>query len=149
MATLIGFRVMNIQASNLAKTNSTLADTDLVLPIAAGESMSGFFYAAFSLAGAASGAKFQLTVPAGGTLFQLSHKIFDPSTPAVIFDIDTSSAPFSNALANINDYFVEGSFVVRNGVTAGNITLQFAQLVTDAAAATFLAGAYMVGFKNN
>lgn len=143
MAVLIGIRNIVTQAANLVKVNDTLVDTDLVIPIAANQSFRGRFWGIFTLAGVASGVKFQLTVPAAGTLYQLIWKIYDTATPAVIFDAQVASAAFSNALAAIDTYFVEGTFDVANGVNAGNVALQFAQLVTDAGAATFLAGASM------
>lgn len=143
MATIIGFTNTARQAAALAKTNDTLVNTDLVIPIAVNQRMNGSFFAAFTLAGAASGAKFQLTVPAGGTIYQLGFQINDPATPAIITDVLLASAAFSDALAAADDYWVTGTFSITNGATAGNVALQFAQLVTDAGAATLLAGAWM------
>lgn len=144
MSIFIGISEIARQTAALPKVNNTLVATDLTIPIAANQRMTGTFFCPLSVAGAASGAQFQLVVPAGGTLYQLQYQILNGVTPAVaVTDIFLASAAFSNALANIGDHCASGIFSIANGATAGSITMQFAQLVTDAAAATLLAGAFM------
>lgn len=134
------------QAAALAKTNNTLADTDLSIPIAANQSFSGRAFLPITLAGAASGAQVQVTVPAGGVTYILGYTIVNGASAAVAAsDIIVASAAFSNALANADNHFISFYISVVNGTTAGNILVRFAQLVTDAAAATLLAGAFFDG----
>lgn len=140
--------VFNIirQTTALAKTNNTLANTELILPIAASQSFSGEAFLAFTLAGAASGAQVQVTVPAGGTTYILGYNITNGNSATVVqSDVIVASAAFSNALANATDHYISFYLSVVNGATAGNITVQFAQLVTDAAAATLLVGSWFKG----
>lgn len=140
--------VFNIarQAAALAKTNNTLADTDLSIPIAANQSFAGTGFLPITLAGAASGAQVQVTVPAGGTTYILGYTIVNGSSATVAAaDVIVASAAFSNALANAADHYISFYISVVNGATAGNILVRFAQLVTDAAAATLLAGAWFQG----
>lgn len=135
------------QAAAFAKTNNTLANTELILPIAAGQSFSGDAFLPFTLAGAASGAAVQVTVPAAGTSYILGYNITNGSSATVVqSDVITASAAFSNALANAADHYISLQISIVNGANAGNITIQFAQLVTDAAAATLLAGAWFKGW---
>lgn len=144
----MGIGVFNIvrQTAALAKTNDVLADTELIIPIGANQSFSGEAFLPFTLAGAASGAKVQVTVPAAGVSYQLGYNIINGNSATVVqSDIIVASAAFSNALANAADHFISFQISVLNGATAGNITIQFAQLVTDAAAATLLAGAWLKG----
>lgn len=134
------------QAAALAKTNNTLANTDLIIQIGASQSFIGKAFLPFTLAGAASGAQVQVTVPAGGVAYLLGYEIINGNSATVVAaDIITASAAFSNALANATDHYISFDLTVVNGTTAGNITVQFAQLVTDAAAATLLAGAFITG----
>jgi hypothetical protein len=130
----------------LPKTTDVLVNTDLIIPIAASQSFIGKAFLPITLAGAASGAKVQVTVPAGGTAYLLGYEIINGNSATVAAaDVILASAAFSNALANATDHFIKFDLTVVNGATAGNITVQFAQLTTDAAAATLLAGAFITG----
>jgi len=134
------------QAAAFPKVTDVLANTDLVIAIAANQSFIGKAFLPFTLAGAASGAKVQVTVPAGGVTYLLGYNITNGNSATVVqSDIIAASAAFSNALANATDHFITFDLSITNGATAGNITVQFAQLVTDAAAATLLAGAWFEG----
>lgn len=134
------------QLAPLVKVNNTLANTELIIPIGASQSFIGRAFLAFTLAGAASGAQVQVTVPAAGTAYLLGYEIINGNSATVAAaDIILASAAFSNALANATDHYIAFNLTVVNGTTAGNITVQFAQLVTDAAAATLLAGSFITG----
>lgn len=148
MSLILGNTVTAYQQAVTSKTNDTLANTNLTIPIGANQTMVGSIFAPTTVTGAASGAKYQLVVPAGGVLYQLQFEIINATTPATaLIDMITASAAFSNALANINTHVMLANFTIVNGATAGSVTLQFAQLVTDAAAATLDVGAWMRGTK--
>ena len=144
MSLILGQSVVTYQQAVTSKVNNTLANTNLTIPIAANQTMVGQIFAPTTVTGAASGAQYQLIVPAGGVLYQLQYSIVNATTPAIaIIDVITASAAFNNALANINTHCMTAEFTIVNGATAGNVVLQFAQLVTDAAAATLDVGAWM------
>lgn len=145
MSIFIGQQQTAFQVANLAVTASAvLVNTDLSIPIAANQRMIGTIFCPITLAGAASGAKWQIVVPAGGTLYRVAFEIYNGSTNVLATaDVIVASAAFSNALANAADHYMKASFEISNGATAGSVTLQFAQLVADAAAAAVLAGSWM------
>ncbi len=147
MSTKIGIPNVQQQAANLPITSSvTLVNTDLIVPIAINQSYKGRAVMPITLAGAASGAKWQVTVPAGGSVYQVGFQIYNGSTNALATaGILLASAAFSNALANAANHLCIVDIFVINGATAGNITIQFAQLVSDAGAATLLAGSTIDG----
>lgn len=142
----LGITLSAKQAAGLPKTNNTLANSDLIIPIGVSQSFIGRAFLPINCAGTASGAQIQVTVPAGGTAYLVGYKIINGNSATVVAaDIITASAAISNALANATDHYIEFEITVINGATAGNITVQFAQLVTDAAAATLLSGAFITG----
>ena len=148
MSLHLGQTVLAYQNAVTSKVNDTLVDTNLTIPISANQRLAGDIFAVVGVTGAASGAKFQLTVPAGGTLYQVEYEIINAVTPALaVVDLITASAAFSNALANIGTHCMKARFTIVNGANAGDVTLQFAQLVTDAAAATLDVGSWMRGTK--
>lgn len=132
------------QAVTSVAGSAVLVNTNLSIPIAVNQRMAGTIFAPLSVAGAASGAKLQLTVPAAGTLYQVEYTIINGTTNAVATTgILLAAGPFSNALANIATHCAVVNFTIVNGVNGGNVVLQFAQLVADAAAATLDIGAWM------
>lgn len=92
--------------------------------------------------GATGGVKTQLIVPAGGSYFIHSIKIFDLVANTFTGNVATASAAVADPLANAGNHLVEVEATVINGATAGNIDLQFAQ---DSAAntTTILKGGFM------
>lgn len=142
MSVKTGIRFVCVQDADLAKTNDTLANTDLTFSIAAGEKVKGRAILPVTLAGTASGAKFLVDAPAAPAVYQVEYKIINGNSGAVATtDIILAEAAFSNALANATTHFAEVDFYIENGTTEGDVTIQFAQLVTDASAATLLEGA--------
>lgn len=132
------------QAVTSVAGSAVLVNTNLTIPIAVNQKMIGRLFLPTNLVGAASGAKYQLTAPAGGALYQVQYTIINGSTNAVATTgILTAQGPFSNALANIAEHCATVNFTIVNGATAGNVVLQFAQLVADAAAAVLDIGAWM------
>jgi hypothetical protein len=147
MSTVIGIPFAFRQTAALPITSSTvLVATSLVVPIAIGQTIYCRATLPMTLAGAASGAKFQVVTPAAPTTYQVQYKIFNGSTNVLATaGILLATAAFSNALANAANHFAEVDIFVTNGATAGSVTIQFAQLVSDASAATLLAGAMIKG----
>lgn len=144
MSRRIGIPFTMLQDAVLSKTNDTLANTDLTIPIAAAQRVHFTAMLPVTLAGAASGAKFMVDAPAAPTIYQVAFQIINGSSATVAAaDIILAEAAFSNALANAATHYCTIEGFIHNGATAGNITIQFAQLVTDAGAADLLAGATM------
>jgi hypothetical protein len=137
-------------AALFSKVNSTLADVPgFTTPVAAGQKVKFRFYLPINLVGAAGGAKFSVDVPAAPALFVQSSILIDQTTATPVFfplgTVGTIVAPAAvgGTLTVIGRHvaIIEGSLV--NGVTAGNIKLQFAQNVTNATASELSAGAWM------
>jgi hypothetical protein len=137
------FRLAANQSVNSGGTGTNLVDiTGLQFPLAINQRVKFRAWLPCAVAGAASGLKFQATVPAGGAAYVVSGLIFNGSTNALaIASVIVAQAALSNALANIANHLciLEGEVI--NGATAGNLSIQFAQLVADAANATIIRGA--------
>lgn len=149
MSLFLGQPVVARQDAALPVTSSTtLVSSGLSIPIAANQRIEGWGRCPITLAGTASGAKWQFIVPAGGTIYQLEYTITNGNSKTVVqSDVLLASAAFSNALANATNHYMFFTFQIANGATAGSVTLQFAQLVSDGSAATLLAGATMQAVK--
>ncbi len=146
MAPFLGVPRSAKQAADLSLDSDVLTNTDLIIPIAANQSFIGKAFLPITLLGAVSGAKVQVLVPAAGVSYLLGYEIINGNSATVVAaDILLASAAFSNALGNVTDHYISFDLTVVNGATAGNITVQFAQLVTDADAAVLLAGAFITG----
>jgi len=142
----IGIRTINVLAANQSVNTSTalVAATGLTFPLAAGKAAKFRFWVPFTLAGTASGAKFQVVPPTSPTLYLMSWWLYSGASTGSLagFADQTTSAAFSNALASAaNHLMVAEAYIIAN--TAGNVVLQFAQLVSDAANITLLQGATM------
>jgi hypothetical protein len=137
------FRLAANQSVNNGGTGVTLVDiTGLQFPLAINQRVKFRAWLPCAVAGAASGLKFQATVPAGGAAYAVSAVIMNGVTNALaLAAVIVAQAAVSNALANIGNHLciLEGEVI--NGATAGNLSIQFAQLVADAANATIIRGA--------
>lgn len=143
MATQTGIRQIIVVAADQAITASTTLATitGFSVALAAGKSCKVRGWIPFTLAGTASGAKFQLVPPTTPTLFLMSWQLYNGASTGTLaaFADQTTSAAFSNALANAANHLLTfEAYVTAN--TAGNLLLQFAQLVSDAGAITVLKG---------
>jgi hypothetical protein len=129
----LGLRTFFKIAANVVVTSSTaLVTTGLTSPIAAGQTQKFRAWILFSV-GAAGGIKLQVVVPAGGTLFNVTYKLFDNVTPALITAVQVASgSAFTNALAVAGTHWIEVEGTVVNGNTAGNIDIQVAQNSSNA-----------------
>lgn len=139
----IGIRTFYMVAANLAVTNSTvLVSTGLTSPVAAGQTQKIRCWVPITV-GAAGGVRAQIVVPAGGVLFNATFKLFNTVAPSVTTAAQSSSAAFTNALANAGTHWLEIEATVVNGTTAGNIDIQMAQNTGDNTPMTVLRGASM------
>lgn len=146
MSTVPGLRSLIYLAASQPITASTalVTATGMSFNLGAGKSAKVRGWAPFSLAGTASGAKFQVTPSQVPTTYLLSWKLFSGASTGSLaaFADQTASAAFSNALASAANHLLEFEcYVVAN--LACSVSLQFAQLVSDAAAITMLAGSSM------
>lgn len=140
---MIGIKTFYSIAAAIVKTsNVTLASVGLTSPIAAGQSQKFRAWVPISV-GATGGVRAQVVVPAGGTLFNVSFKLFNTVAPSITPAIQSASAAFTNALANAGSHWLEIEGEIVNGATAGNVDIQFAQNTSDALSLTILRGGSM------
>lgn len=136
----IGIRTFFQILANIVITSSAaLVTTGLTSPIAAGQTQKLRFWVPFTV-GATGGVRLQVVVPAGGTIFSCTIKLFNTVAPATVIAAQGASAVFNNALANAGRHWVEVEVEVVNGATAGNVDLQMAQDTSDALSLTILRG---------
>jgi len=144
MAIQTGIRQVIVKSANQSLNTSTTltAVTEFSIPVAAGKTAKVRGWVPFALADVNSGAKFQMVPPTTPTTYLLSWKLFSGASTGSLaaFADQTTSAAFSNALASAANHLLEFDVLVTAN-TAGNIVLQFAQLVSDAANITVLKGA--------
>lgn len=137
---MLGLRTFFSILANIVITSSTaLITVGLSSPIAANQRQKLRFWIPFSL-GATGGAKVQLVVPAGGTIFLATIKYLDVAGNAVVLAGQTASAAFGDPLTGAANYWVEVEATIINGATAGNVDLQMAQNSSDALSMTVLRG---------
>lgn len=140
---MIGIRQAFTISANVAVTSSTaLVTTGLTSPIAAGQTQHIRCWVPFSV-GAAGGVRAQIVVPAGGTLFSATFKLFNTVAPSLTTAYQNASAAFTDAAANAGTHWLEIEATVINGTTAGNVDLQMAQNTSNGTAMTALKGGYM------
>lgn len=146
MGNLIGIRTENITAAAVTTiSNVTLATiTGLTQAVAANTTWWMRFIIPFSV-GATGGIRLQVVVPAAPTLFVHSYKLFQFGTPGTLLDanVQVASAAITNAAAGAGTNYFESTLYFKNGVNAGNVSLQFAQNTSVAATLTILQGSIM------
>lgn len=127
-------------------SSTTLVDSNLVLPAAAGAIYSYRLLCAYTClryTGTAGGIKFAWTAPTNGSVVRFSIGIGNANSAGALDDQDSVNIRrpattslvniSSSALANGHSYHEGG---VINGGDGGNVTLQFAQIATSASAST-------------
>lgn len=145
---IIGLKsAAKITAQVVITSNAVLASVGtffgLLAPtIAAGETVKFRAWVPFSV-GATGGIRCQVVVPAGGTLFNVSIKLYNTVAPSLTTAMQVASAAFTNAAANAGNHWLEVEGEIVNGVNAGTIDLQIAQNTSDPLSLTVLRGAYM------
>lgn len=138
----IGIRsFFQVLAPVVVTSSTALVSTGLTSPIAAGATQHLRFWVPFSV-GATGGLRAQLVVPAGGTVFLASVKLFNTVAPSLTTAVQTASAAFTNAAANAGNHWLEIEATIVNGATAGNVDLQMAQNTSDALSLTVLRGGW-------
>jgi hypothetical protein len=143
MANLIGIRTFsNVAANVLFTSNITLTTIGLSTPVAVNQTIKLRAWVPFSV-GATGGIRIQVVVPAGGTIFLASFKVYNTVTPALITAIQVASAAFTNALAVAGTHWAEVEATVINGATAGTVDVQWAQNTSDVLTLTILRGGSM------
>lgn len=139
---MIGIRTFFRVAADIPVAASVaLVSTGLTSPIAAGQTQKFRAWIPITV-GATGGVRLQVVVPAAGTLFLTTIKLFDTITPALTTAIQTASAAFTNALAQAGNHWLEVEGTIVNGVNAGNVDIQMA-CNTAANQLTILAGGSM------
>lgn len=146
MANRIGIRtVIFVPAGVTTISNIVLANvTGLVQAVLPNTTWWFRFTIPFSV-GATGGVRFHVATPAAPTAYLLSWKLFQFGTPGTLLDaeVQTAAADFVNAAAGAGNNFMEATFFFTNGANAGNVSLQFAQNSSVAAALTILPGGIM------
>lgn len=137
---MIGIRTFYQVAADIVVTSSAaLVTTGLTSPIAAGQSQKIRAWIPITV-GATGGVRLQIVVPAGGTVFEATIKLFNTVAPSLTTAEQQASAAFTNALANAGDHWLEVEAMIVNGVTAGNVDIQMAQNTVDVLSLTISRG---------
>lgn len=142
MSNFIGIRIAAKVTANVVVTASTvLVTTGLTSPIAAGQQQMIRAWIPFSV-GATGGVKLQIILPAAPTSIITTITLIDTVTPAQIVALQTTSTPFSNALAVAGSHWLKVEATIVNGVNAGTVDIQMA-CNSAANALTVFAGSWM------
>lgn len=131
-----------ITAAIAITSNVVPASVGLVSPIGANQVQKLRYWIPFTV-GATGGIRAQVVVPAGGTLFQATIKLFNNVAPSLTTSMQTASAAFTNAVANAGDSWLEIEAYIVNGATAGNVDLQIAQNTSDVLTLTVKRGGFV------
>lgn len=131
-----------VLANVLFTSNTVLATVGLKSPIAAGQRQKFRAWIPVTVGGT-GGLQLQVVIPAAATLITTSILLVNTVAPSVTSAIQTSSTPFTNALANAGSHWLEVEGEVTNGANAGSIDIQLAQNSSNATALTVLAGGSM------
>ena len=140
---MIGLRTFfQVVADIVVTSSAALVTTGLTSPIAAGQSQKIRAWIPFTV-GATGGVRLQIVVPAGGTVFEATIKLFNTVAPSLTTAEQQASAAFTNALANAGDHWLEVEAIIINGATAGNVDIQMAQNTSDVLSLTVSRGGSM------
>lgn len=137
---MIGIITNTVKTADTAFTaNIVPATVGLSTSIAANQTKKCRWWVPVTV-GAAGGVRAIIAVPAGGTLFNATIKLFNTVAPSLTTAAQAASAAFTNALADAGTHWLEIEATIVNGATAGNIDLQMAQNTSDATPLTVLRG---------
>jgi hypothetical protein len=140
---MIGIRKAFKVAADIVRTSSAaLVTTGLTAPIAASQTLRFRAWIPFSV-GATGGVRAQVVVPAAGTLFDVSIKLYNTVAPSLTTAMQRASAAFTNALANAGDHWLEIEGTIQNGVNAGNVDIQIGQNTSDVLSLTVFKNGWM------
>lgn len=139
---MIGIRNSFHVAADIPVTSSVaLITSGLSFPIGASQIVHARFFLTFST-GATGGIRAQLVVPAAVTNFLANFTLYNNGAPSITTANQTSSAAFTNAVANAATHNLAIEFDLENGVNAGTVDLQFAQNTSDALTLTLFRGSF-------
>lgn len=129
-------------AADIPVTSSAVLITStLSFPIAANQKVHARFFLTFST-GATGGIRVQPVVPAAVTNYLANFILYNNGAPSITTANQTSSAAFTNALANAATHNLAIEFDLENGVNAGTVDLQFAQNTSDVLTLTLFRGSF-------
>lgn len=122
-------------------SETTLADTELTIPIGAGEKVNFHVYAITSLESVGPGQKIGITAPSGATINAMRLTATNSSGAALQTSLPASWAINGGLASGTNVTLIEGTII--NDTTEGNVTVQFAQHTSHADDAIFKVGSYL------
>ncbi len=142
LSTTAGIANLVLKGADESVFNSTVLQDDnaLTRAIQANETWLYLFFIAYTSA-AAAGIKFTVTAPAGATVYNGPPKYFDTTNAGLGINGPTTVAGGANPGGQLI------MAIVRNGGTAGNTTLRWAQNMADASNTTVLTGSCVVAYK--
>lgn len=123
-------------------SNVVPASVGLVSPIGANQTQWLRYWIPFTV-GATGGIRANVNVPAGGTIYQATFKLFNNVAPSITTSMQAAAADFTNAVANAGDSWLEIALLVVNGATAGNVDLKMAQNTSDVLTLTIKRGGFV------
>jgi len=133
------------QAADLSKTNNTLANSDLVISLAAGQRVSGFFYLPINIGAVAGGVKWRLNVSSAPTYYVCGFCNNRPVTDTVWQWVLNAQGDMTDPAPSLGLNYITGNFnIVANA--AATVTLQFAQNANNALASVLQKGAFLSYF---
>lgn len=138
----IGTRTIVAQATaDTVTASTTTVATELTTTIAANQKVHIRYYVPITLGGTAPGIKFLVNAPSSPASYQSGVVIYaDDATLGLVSQISSEAAQ-GVTLANAGNHIAIIDASITNGSTAGNVTLDFAQNVSDAAATIVQKGA--------
>jgi hypothetical protein len=139
----IGIKNFFIVTGNVVVTSSVaLVTVGLLSAVAAGQTQHIRAWIPLTV-GATGGLRAQIVVPAAGTIFNATIKLFNTVAPSLTTATQAASAAFTNAAANAGTHWLEIEATIVNGVNAGSIDIQLAQNTSDVLSLTVLRGGIM------
>lgn len=137
----LGIRnIFTVAAAVPIASDITPGTVGLTSPIAANQTQLIRAWVPFSV-GATGGVRVLISVPAAGTFFNATFKLFNTVAPSITTAEQQAAADFTNALANAGDHWIEIEATIINGANAGNVDIQFAQNTSDVLTLTVHRGA--------
>lgn len=142
-STGVGSRSYVLQdVADTVTASTTLVSSDLSFSIGANQKVHVRYFVPITLGGTAPGIKFQVNIPASPTSFVSSVTLFADDATLGLVSVINSEAAQGVTLANAGNHVAIIDVTLTNGSTAGAVTLEFAQNVSDAAATIVQRGAY-------
>lgn len=133
------------QVADLDKTSSTaLSNSDLSFSLPAGRRVSGHIWCSLNISLVAPGVKMRLNVSSAPTLYRVNAQYVRTLTNVVdpwSLNVQTDMTDAMTGSAGLNQFHCQFHIVAN---AAATVTLQFAQLVSNAAVITLHQGSYMI-----